>query len=186
MSILLPSHPVLQPCRVPYVHCGQGDQVRTDSEWLDLQALRERVFSPLAEEKFQCQFVESPAYCPLVFKLIDEQHTWEGYHGAIDEWLAPSSLSNVPSTVHNFPYYRIRKRARAKGNKHSCEIRVSDKISKDGNHLKSMAPLLRITGSNATSPGCRAVLLKLQQIQDLLQSKLQARGKCDKISKALR
>lgn len=54
-------------------------------------------------EESRFQFAKDRSYCPLVFKRIDEQHTWAGYHGATGEWEALPSLSNVPRVIHLLP-----------------------------------------------------------------------------------
>ena len=55
------------------------------------------------DEETRFQFTKSCSYCPLVFKLIDEQHSWEGYDGVTGEWKALPSLSNVPRVIHLLP-----------------------------------------------------------------------------------
>jgi hypothetical protein len=57
----------------------------------------------IEEEEMRFSFAKSQSYCPLVFKRIDEQHTWVGYHGATGEWETLPSLSNVPRVIHLLP-----------------------------------------------------------------------------------
>lgn len=57
----------------------------------------------MEEEEARFQFTKPRSYCPLVFKRIDAQHTWEGYDGATGEWETLPSLSNVPRVIHLLP-----------------------------------------------------------------------------------
>ena len=67
------------------------------------QAVCRRWRDRVKEEKSNFQFAKFQSFCPLVFKRIDDQHTWMGYHGATGKWEELRALSNVPRVIHLLP-----------------------------------------------------------------------------------
>lgn len=54
-------------------------------------------------DKFKFEFGKPCSYCPLVFKLIDGEHTWSGYDATTLKWESLPSLSNAPRNISLLP-----------------------------------------------------------------------------------